>query len=118
MSSTACLSMWMCEALRSRWSLIPILSALLLPYGARGADQGPEPPEPVDEPDAKQLFVNNCGVCHSLELPRSQRLNRDTWSWVMDDMVNQFGLTWLSEEQQGRIIDYLAEHYGPDRPRE
>ena len=113
--------MWMCEGPCRRWPLILILSALLLPYGARGADQGPEPPpEPVDEPNAnaKQLFENNCGVCHSLELPRSQRLNRDTWSWVMDDMVNQFGLTWLTEEQQKRIIDYLAEHYGPDRPRE
>lgn len=98
--------------------MIVVLSAFLAPGDVRGADQGPEPVDGVDDPTPEQLFENNCGVCHSLELPRSQRLNRDNWRWVMDDMVNQFGLTWLSEKQQKRIIDYLATHYGPDRPRE
>lgn len=73
--------------------------------------------EAGQQPSGKQLFENNCGACHSLELPRSQRLNRDTWRWVVDDMVNQFGATWITEEQQRLIIDYLTENYGPDRPR-
>jgi len=32
-------------------------------------------------------------------------------------MVNQFGATWITEDQQEIIVDYLAENYGPDRPR-
>jgi mono/diheme cytochrome c family protein len=73
--------------------------------------------EPVSVTSPAQLFQTNCGACHSLDLPRSQRLDRDTWRWVVDDMVNQFGATWITEDQQEIIVDYLAENYGPDRPR-
>lgn len=66
---------------------------------------------------SEQLFETHCGACHDLELPRSQRLDRDTWRWVVDDMVNKFGATWITENQQDRIVDYLTENYGPDRPR-
>ena len=61
-----------------------------------------------------QLFETSCSNCHSLDLPRSQRLNRATWEWVVSDMVNKYGATWLTEEEQTIIIDYLAENYGPD----
>lgn len=64
----------------------------------------------------KKLFETHCGVCHSLELPRSQRLDRNTWRWVMDDMVNKYGATWITEKQQERIIDYLTENHGPPSP--
>lgn len=62
-----------------------------------------------------QLFETSCSNCHSLDLPRSQRLNRATWEWVVSDMVNKYGATWLTEEEQTIIIDYLAANYGPDR---
>lgn len=82
------------------------------------ADQVPSPPPPVSaDASAKQLFETHCGACHSLDLPRSQRLDRNTWRWVMDDMVNKYGATWITDAQQTRIIEYLVEHYGPDRPR-
>jgi mono/diheme cytochrome c family protein len=68
------------------------------------------------DPGPKELFETNCSACHTLELPKSQRLDRKTWRWVVDDMVNQFGATWITPEQQRLIIDYLAENYGPDRP--
>lgn len=65
----------------------------------------------------KQMFETQCGICHSLDLPQSQRLNRSNWKWVIDDMVNKFGATWITEEQQKVILDYLVENYGPDKPR-
>jgi hypothetical protein len=68
---------------------------------------------PMVEMAPKKLFETHCGVCHSLELPRSQRLDRNTWRWVMDDMVDKYGATWITEKQQERIIDYLTENYGP-----
>ena len=63
----------------------------------------------------KQLFEAHCIVCHSLELPRSQQLDRATWEWVISDMVNEFGATWLTEEQQKLIVDYLVVNYGPPK---
>jgi mono/diheme cytochrome c family protein len=71
-------------------------------------------------PDAargKAMFETHCGTCHSLALPKSQRLNRANWKWVIDDMVNQFGATWITDAQQALILDYLAENYGPDSAR-
>ena len=65
----------------------------------------------------KEMFQTHCGTCHSLSLPRSQRLDRANWKWVIDDMVNEFGATWISDEQQALILDYLVQHYGPDSAR-
>ncbi|MGD2073882.1 MAG: cytochrome c [Gammaproteobacteria bacterium] len=98
-----------------------VLAAAFCQAASAGSQEGGEPgqaskPQSVTSP--QQLFETNCGACHSLELPRSQRLDRNTWRWVVDDMVNQFGATWITEEQQRIIVDYLAENYGPDRPRE
>lgn len=81
------------------------------------AEHNGEPPKPTGEnapmveAAPKKLFETHCSVCHSLELPRSQRLDRSTWRWVVDDMVNKYGATWITEKQQERIIDYLAENY-------
>jgi hypothetical protein len=72
-----------------------------------------------EEPDrlaqGQVLFERHCGACHSLELPQSQRLDRSTWQWVISDMVNKFGATWITTEEQGLILDYLVEAYGPGR---
>lgn len=61
----------------------------------------------------RQLFETHCPVCHSLQLPRSQQLDRATWEWVIDDMVNEFGARWITEEQQKLILDYLVANHGP-----
>lgn len=89
----------------------PIVALLVLLCAPAGA-QAEEDPHP-----GKQQFEIHCGTCHSLDLPRSQRLDRFNWKWVIDDMVNQFGATWITEEQQEQILEYLVETYGPDRPR-
>ena len=65
--------------------------------------------------EGKQLFEAYCIVCHSLELPRSQQLDRATWEWVMNDMVNEFGATWITAEQQKLIVDYLVVNHGPPK---
>lgn len=63
----------------------------------------------------RALFEQNCGVCHSLDLPKSQRLDRATWQWVVSDMVETFGASWIGAEEQALIIEYLAEAYGPGK---
>lgn len=87
------------------------------PNGRPHKSMAENPPEVETAPNVeaapKKLFETHCSACHSLELPRSQHLDRDTWRWVMDDMVNKYGATWITEKQQERILDYLVEHYGP-----
>ncbi|MDT8404996.1 hypothetical protein [Sulfuriflexus sp.] len=78
-------------------------------------ENGEVKPASRNGPGPKALFEMHCAACHSLELPRSQRLDRNTWRWVMDDMVNEFGATWITEDQQRVIIDYLVENHGPEK---
>ena len=69
---------------------------------------------PPDLEEGKKRFETHCGTCHSLSLPRSQRLDRAAWEWVMDDMVNEFGAKWLTADDQRLILDYLTGLYGPE----
>ncbi len=61
----------------------------------------------------KELFESYCGACHSIMLPKSQRLDRNNWAWVIEDMVNDMGCA-IKEDEQVLVIDYLAEHFGPN----
>lgn len=71
----------------------------------------------ADEPKGKQLFETHCSVCHGLDVPSTQRLNLADWRWVVSDMVKSYGASWITEEQQELISQYLAEAYGRDTPR-
>ena len=88
---------------RIRLFLIPLL-LLLLPMPVLGGEERPK---------GEQLFKVYCGSCHSLELPQSQHLDRDTWQWVISDMVEEFGASFITPEEQALILDYLVEHHGP-----
>jgi mono/diheme cytochrome c family protein len=102
---------------RRRQGASAAITAVLVCVAGSGAAESTDDGTPLSVTSPAQLFQTNCGACHSLELPRSQRLDRKTWRWVVDDMVNQFGANWITEDQQKIIVDYLAENYGPDRPR-
>ena len=74
------------------------------------------PPKP-DVPDRapKTLYEAYCGACHDLKLVQSQRLDRATWEWVMEDMVGKYGATWITPEEQRIIVDYLTENFSRRR---
>ena len=96
----------------SKLALLASFSSLVLFIPLLGsAQEGAPSAEPLAE--GKQRFEAYCGTCHSLELPKSQRLDRANWEWVMDDMVNQYGAKWLTAEDQQLIIDYLVSAHGP-----
>lgn len=80
------------------------------------AEVKPRPPATASE-SPKELFERICSACHTLSLPTKQRLNRVTWGEVIYDMVNVYGCTFMTPEQQTKIIDYLAATYTPTTPR-
>jgi hypothetical protein len=63
------------------------------------------------EADAKGLFEEKCGTCHSIERPKSKNKTRQEWESTVMRMknVNHCPIT----DQEAKIItDYLAEHFG------
>ncbi len=80
-----------------------------------------EPTEPStkeDEPTAapasaggETLLQERCTVCHSLgQVERAQK-SREEWERTVASMVSRGAE--LDQDEQGVLIDYLAENYGP-----
>lgn len=68
--------------------------------GASGAVGGADP---------KGIFEDKCSQCHSLDLPKSQRMSRDEWFNLIQRMKNN-GCD-LSSAEEAAIVDYLSATY-------
>ncbi len=73
---------------------------------------------PPEEMSPRQLYVAYCSACHTLDLVESQRLDRTTWEWVMDDVINKYGGTWITKKERAILVDYLVENFGADNTPE
>lgn len=58
----------------------------------------------------------NCTACHSIRLVTQQGMSRKRWADTLVWMVEEQGMPELDQETLDIILDYLAEHYGPQRP--
>ena len=65
-------------------------------------------------PGREEVFYL-CGACHSLRLVQQQGLSRERWERLLVWMVEKQGMPEPSADEHQLIIDYLAEHYGPER---
>jgi mono/diheme cytochrome c family protein len=89
------------------------LAALADPTPARAQeDLGGLPAGPGQE---ETYF--NCNACHSIRLVTQQRLSRERWDEILDEMVEKQGMPPLPDAERGLVLGYLAEHLGPDVPR-
>lgn len=103
-----------------------LLLAALIVTGCGIQGDGPTPPsravtiappistKPRGDPELDALYRQSCQPCHSLDLVEHQRLDRDDWEWVLEDMVEIYGATWITPKQQERLLDYLSERLGVD----
>jgi hypothetical protein len=62
-----------------------------------------------------EVVRGHCSICHSFRLVEQQRLDRANWEWVMEDMIVKYGATWIDERLREQMVEYLLEHYGPER---
>ena len=60
-----------------------------------------------------QLVQANCTECHSALLITQNSGDRNVWQSRLDWMEETQGMDELDAEVEERILDYLAEHYGP-----
>lgn len=56
-----------------------------------------------------------CGACHSMKLVTQQGLSRQSWTDVLEYMVDEQEMPELEPEDHKLITDYLTKFYGPDR---
>ena len=57
-----------------------------------------------------------CTPCHSERIVAQQGLTRVDWEELLEQMVEENGMNPIEEPDLGRVLSYLATHYGPDRP--
>ena len=81
-------------------------------------------PRPVPQTDLGVLVAGAgaeethayCTVCHSERIVAQQGLTRADWEELLEQMVEENGMNPIEEPDLGRVLSYLATHYGPDRP--
>lgn len=65
--------------------------------------------EPIDYVVKNELFVSECGSCHTLYPPHS--LPKHSWISMMNDLQNHFGDdASLGEEEHQNILDFLVQN--------
>ena len=69
----------------------------------------------VAAPGASETFYS-CTPCHSERIVVQQGLTREQWDEVLDLMVEEHEMEPITGDARTVILDYLGEHYGPDRP--
>jgi mono/diheme cytochrome c family protein len=84
---------------------------LFLLGGPIPAQEVPQLPSTLPEGEGRDLVQFHCAICHDLNIVRQQRLDERVWNEVLNDM-KRFGAV-FTDEQRGRILAYLLEHFGP-----
>ena len=103
-------------------------SRLTIPEGAAGTgnsrDTRPTAPQSSRSPDLGVLVAGDgaeethayCTACHSERIVAQQGLTRADWEELLEQMVEENEMNPIEEPDLGRVLAYLAAHYGPDRP--
>jgi mono/diheme cytochrome c family protein len=84
--------------------------ALMCAASAAPAFTGGEP----KSDKARQLFLDACTACHTLERVKAQRLTADEWRGVTAGMISE-GIA-LTDDEITLVVEYLAENFGPENP--
>lgn len=69
--------------------------------------------EEKSEVDAEALFEKKCGICHSIDRPKSTNKTEKGWKRTVKRMKKNGAP--ITDEEAKIIIDYLVENYGKKR---
>lgn len=86
--------------------------ALAAPLTALAQETDPESGFIIAE--GWQSVKANCTVCHSAKLVTQNRGTRQHWQDLIRWMQETQGLWEFQPAQEATILDYLAQHYGPE----
>ncbi|MFN3938852.1 MAG: aldehyde dehydrogenase [Gemmobacter sp.] len=102
----------MTRAVRPRAGLVAaaLLAAALAAAPAAAYDE----PEDLPEGEGRDDTFWLCSACHSFQVVARQGMSRGMWDDTLTLMVERHGMPELDAEERTLILDYLAEHFGPD----
>ena len=97
----------------SRWVLV--IAGLV---GASAVAAGTQPSAADDAPElapgpGRDLVALNCAVCHSLRVVVAVRMSRADWDASLTWMQKKHHLWEFTDDDRGRILDYLEATQGP-----
>ncbi len=65
----------------------------------------------TNEARGKEIFENQCLICHEADLTEQQRLSRQGWVREVEKMV-RWGAT-VTDAEKEPLVDYLFKNFGP-----
>jgi mono/diheme cytochrome c family protein len=84
--------------------------AILICAASASAFTGSEP----KSDRARQLFLDACTACHTLERVKTQRLTAQEWRQVTAGMISE-GIA-LTDDEVTLVVEYLEKNFGPENP--
>jgi Quinohemoprotein amine dehydrogenase A, alpha subunit, haem binding len=70
--------------------------------------------EPANSNRARELVLDACTACHTLDRVKIQRLTSDEWRQTIAGMLSE-GVP-LTDDETTLVVDYLAQNFGPENP--
>ena len=67
--------------------------------------------DPRKDDKGRELVLEACTACHTLDRVKIQRLTRDEWRGEVAGMLSE-GVP-LTDDELDLVVDYLARHFGP-----
>jgi len=103
-----------------RMLLVSVFIALPFFIAAAQTDNAKPGPSAADAnllPDGpgKDVVLKKCTSCHSIRNVIASRRTADDWAQEVTKMVGR-GAT-ISDDEADTIINYLADHFGPNSPK-
>lgn len=68
--------------------------------------------QPAASDKARQLVLEACTACHTLDRVRSQRLTSEEWRQTIAGMLSE-GVP-LTDDEVTLVVGYLARNFGPE----
>ncbi len=72
----------------------------------------------LPEDTGREEVLAYCGACHSMMLVVQQGLTRQDWAELLVWMYEEQEMEPLEREEEKLVLDYLAEHLGPEDQKE
>src|SRR5437868_3005865 len=88
-----------------------IVAVLVMPVSAQNRRAQSRPVVDLPRGPVRQVILNNCTACHTLERVEASRLTEEKWRDIVTDMKTKGAR--LDDGDVAPLAEYLTRTYGP-----